>query len=80
MAAATQRAMMGSFSQNGPEVALSRMESICLNLLPEESLEGGAVAQPILAVLLGEAGREPNNLQVRNMGAPSGCQWGRLRW
>lgn len=73
-------ATVGSFSQNGPEVALSRTESICLNFFPEEGSGVRVVAQPILAVLLGEDGREPNNLQVRKMGTPSGCQWGRLRW
>ena len=74
MAVVTQRAMAGSFSQNGPELVLSKMESISLNFLPEERSVGGVVAQPILAVLLNEVGREPNSLQVRNMETSSGCQ------
>jgi len=70
----TQPAIAKFLNQNGPDVALSRMESISLNFFPEELAGGGTVAQPILAVLMGELGSEPNNLQVRKMVADSGSQ------
>ena len=69
MASVTPRAIAGSFSQRGPELALSKMESSCLNFFPEGTSGGeDCVAQPILAVLLREVGREPNSLQVRKIG------------